>query len=178
MKRLRLRNIFRKIYYDIYLRIRWFGCTIGKNSFIQSDVKISNMKNLVLGASSYISHGCKITNDRGKVILGERSHLAPNVVINAYNADVIIGNGVAIGPNVALIAHSNAYVEGRPIVGTVISKPIEIGNNVLIGANAVILPGIRIGNNSIVGAASVVTKEVKDNEIVAGNPAKKLKDRL
>ena len=178
MKKFGFKSISRKVYYNVYLRLRWHGCTLGKNSFIKPDVKMTNRKNIKLGCRSYISHGCKIANDNGKIALGDLSHLAPNVVVNAYNADVTIGNGSAIGPNVSLIAHSNSYVEGEPIIGTVLSERIEIGDNVLIGANAVILPGVRIGDNSIVGAGSVVTKEVKDNEIVVGNPAKILKKRL
>jgi acetyltransferase-like isoleucine patch superfamily enzyme len=52
------------------------------------------------------------------------------------------------------------------------SAPIVIGENAWIGANAMILKGVRIGNNSIVGAGAVVTKDIVENTIVAGNPAK------
>lgn len=52
-------------------------------------------------------------------------------------------------------------------------NPIHIGNNVFIGVGAIILPGITIGNNVIVAAGSVVTKNIEDNSVYAGNPAKK-----
>jgi acetyltransferase-like isoleucine patch superfamily enzyme len=54
-------------------------------------------------------------------------------------------------------------------------KPVIIEENVWIGANAVILPGVKIGKNSIVGAGSIVTKDVEENVIVAGNPARIIK---
>ncbi|MCR4580916.1 MAG: acyltransferase [Bacilli bacterium] len=54
-------------------------------------------------------------------------------------------------------------------------RPIEIMNNVFIGCNSIILGGVRIGNNVVVGAGSVVTKDVPDNSVVAGNPAKVIK---
>ncbi|AMG67609.2 hypothetical protein AL507_14010 [Providencia stuartii] len=54
-------------------------------------------------------------------------------------------------------------------------NPIHIGNNVFIGVGAIILPGITIGNNVIVAAGSVVTKNIEDNSVYAGNPAKKIK---
>jgi putative colanic acid biosynthesis acetyltransferase WcaF len=58
-----------------------------------------------------------------------------------------------------------------------ITKPITIGKNAFIGARAMILPGVSIGNQAIVGAMSVVPKDVPDHQIVAGNPAKKIRER-
>lgn len=54
--------------------------------------------------------------------------------------------------------------------------PIHVGDDVWIGGNSVILPGITIGNNSVVGAGSVVTKDVPEDVVVAGNPAKVIKN--
>lgn len=56
------------------------------------------------------------------------------------------------------------------------AKPIIIGNNVWIGGHSVIIGGVEIGDNSIIASGSVVTKDVPENTIFAGNPAKKLKD--
>jgi acetyltransferase-like isoleucine patch superfamily enzyme len=69
--------------------------------------------------------------------------------------------------------------ENHPVDPTqrksLIGKPIVIKNNAWIGASATILPGITVGENSIVGAGSIVTKDVPDNTMVAGNPAKYMK---
>ncbi len=51
-------------------------------------------------------------------------------------------------------------------------KPIKIGNDVWIGGGSIILPGVTIGNNVVIGAGSVVTKNIEDNVVIAGNPAR------
>ena len=88
-------------------------------------------------------------------------------------------NGIEIGKNF-LFASGIKLISGNhdfnDIEKTVPEKPIIIGNDVWIGANAVILPGVKIGNHCIIGAGSVVTKTFEeDNLIIAGNPAKIIK---
>ena len=79
-----------------------------------------------------------------------------------------IGNNVTISDARILLHDASTKREiGYSKVGKVI-----IGNNVFIGADTIILPGVRIGNNVIVGAESVVTKNIPDNYVIAGNPAK------
>lgn len=55
------------------------------------------------------------------------------------------------------------------------AKPIEIGDNVWIGGNVVVLPGVKIGNNSVIGAGSVVNKDIPENTIAVGNPCRSIK---
>ena len=63
----------------------------------------------------------------------------------------------------------------RPFAGWLFGK-IEIGNNVFLGMNAIIMPGVKIGDNSIVAAGSIVTKSVPSGYVVGGNPAKIITD--
>ena len=56
------------------------------------------------------------------------------------------------------------------------AKPVRIGNDVWIGGNVTILPGVTIGNNVVVAAGAVVTKDIPDNTLVGGVPAKKIRD--
>lgn len=85
---------------------------------------------------------------------------------------VTIGDNVLFGPRV------NIFCAGHPISAEVrnsgleFGKPITIGNNVWVGGNTVINPGVTIGDNVVVGSGSVVTKDVEANVIVAGNPAR------
>jgi maltose O-acetyltransferase len=89
--------------------------------------------------------------------------------------------GIEIGNNVAISALSIIVSTGLdPLTlkynKTHINKKIVIGNNVQIGAGAIILSGIEIGDNVIIGAGSVVTKNIESNCIIAGNPAKIIKE--
>jgi acetyltransferase-like isoleucine patch superfamily enzyme len=83
-----------------------------------------------------------------------------------------IGNHVQITDNVRLYTHGGNWVFRDKYPNFDCFGKIVIGNNVYIGSCSIILPGVTIGNNVIVGAGSIVTKSVKDNQIVAGNPAR------
>ena len=63
----------------------------------------------------------------------------------------------------------------RSVAGYYFELPVKIGNNVQIGANAVILPGITIGNNVVIGALSLVNRDIPSNVIAVGNPCKIIK---
>lgn len=91
-------------------------------------------------------------------------------------AKVTMGNNVWIGPGtlIATVNHPLNPAGRRKHLG--IAKPVHIGNDVWIGGNATILPGVTIGNNVVVAAGAVVTKDVPDNTLVGGVPAKKIKD--
>lgn len=83
---------------------------------------------------------------------------------------ISVGDNVTLATGVKLLAHdaSTANIDGvRTKVGIV-----EIGNNVFIGANSIVLCNTRIGDNVVVGANSVVTKDIPSNSVYAGNPAK------
>lgn len=88
---------------------------------------------------------------------------------------VHIGDNVMIGPNtlITTVGHPLTPMGRRNHIG--IAKPVHIGNDVWIGGNVTILPGITIGNNVIVAAEAVVTKDVPDNCLVGGIPAKEIR---
>ena len=114
-----------------------------------------------------------------QITIGDRSFININcTVLDAPISEgaISIGQDCLIGPNVQLLAVSHAVNPTQRLNKENFAAPIIIGNNVWIGAGAIILAGVSIGDNSVIGAGSVVTKSIASNTVVAGNPAIKLKD--
>lgn len=89
---------------------------------------------------------------------------------------VTLGDNVYITLNVKFICHDGSVLPFRKDIPDLdITKKIIVGNNVFIGLGAVILPGVTVGNDCIIGAYAVVTKDVPDNSVVGGNPARFIK---
>jgi len=89
---------------------------------------------------------------------------------------VTIGNNVMIGPNTMISTVNHPLPPSKRRNNLAVAKPVVIGNDVWVGGNVTILPGVHIGNNVVVAAGAVVTKDVPDNCVVAGVPARKIKD--
>ena len=108
---------------------------------------------------------------------GENFDVASNVNFGSEPYLISIGNNVRISMNTQLITHDGGIwtlrkmglLEDADCFGK-----IEIGDNVNIGMNVIILPGVKIGDNCVIGAGAVVTKSVPNNTIVAGIPAKQI----
>lgn len=90
-------------------------------------------------------------------------------------SEVRIGDNCMLGPSVQIYTATHPLHPTERNSGIEYAKPITIGNNVWIGGSAVICPGVTIGNNVVVAAGAVVTKNVPDNVVVGGNPAKVIK---
>ena len=108
------------------------------------------------------------------ITIGENFYANHNLVI-LDATEITIGDNVFIGPNCGI------YAAGHPIQikerneGLEYAKAIQIGNNVWIGGNVAILPGVSIGDNVTIGAGSVVTKDIPSNVIAYGNPCRVVK---
>ena len=87
----------------------------------------------------------------------------------SYPFLIEIGDDVGFSTNVTVLAHDNSL---KRFIGIAKIGRVKIGNHVMVGASSTILPNVRIGNNVIIGAGTVVTKDIPDNVVCAGNPAK------
>jgi len=85
---------------------------------------------------------------------------------------ITIGDNVMFGPRVGLYTAGHPIDKDIRIAGLEYGLPITIGNNVWIGGNVVVMPGVHIGDNTIIGSGSVVTKDIPSDVIAAGNPCK------
>lgn len=109
--------------------------------------------------------------------IGDFSELGTNCLIQTGTK---IGDYVIMGPDVKIYTKNHGYSRlDIPIsLQEIEYEPTQIGNDVWLGANVIITPGVKIGNHVIVAAGAVVTKDVPDYAIVGGVPAKVIKSRL
>ena len=137
-----------------YVLFKLMGLKHGKIIYIEPPFRCDYGKHITIGENFYANSGCLIIDV----------------------ANVTIGDNVMFGPNVSVIT------AGHPIHPAVRNTryeygiPITIGNNVWIGACAVVLPGVTIGDNAVIGAGSVVTKDIPANVVAVGNPCKPIKE--
>ncbi len=111
---------------------------------------------------------------------GCHTHFGKNVYANfnltlVDDTDIFVGDSVMFGPNVTVATAGHPIDPALRLKVGQFNIPVRIGNNVWIGANSVILPGITIGDNSVIGAGSIVTKDIPKNVVAVGNPCRVLR---
>jgi acetyltransferase-like isoleucine patch superfamily enzyme len=110
-----------------------------------------------------------------KVNMGKRVRITGIPTFGSEPYLITIGDDVTITNGVIFHTHDGGVgILRNKYPGINVFKPTKVGDNVFIGSNTTILPGITIGNNVVIGASSVVTKDIPDNVVVAGVPAKVL----
>lgn len=122
-----------------------------------------------IGEGSRVMPGVNVVRGN-KVKIGKDVTIMYNCLMMAAGT-ITIEDGVLVAANVQLISN-NHDLHDRKILTC---KPVRLKKNCWIGAGATILPGVTVGENAVVGAGSVVTKDVEDNTVVAGNPARVIK---
>ena len=128
--------------------------SFGDGGWIAKTFNCDNGKNISIGVNFTGNYNLTIL-DVGKVFIGDNVMIGPGTLISTVNHPMTPGGR-------------------RKHLGIV--KPVHIGNDVWIGGNVTILPGVTIGNNVIVAAGAVVTKDVPDNILVGGVPARLIRE--
>lgn len=127
---------------------------IGQDSIIEPPFYCSYGQHTTIGNHVYLNYMCTILD----------------------NNEVRIGHHVMIGPVVQIYTVAHAIGAETRIQGWETAKPIVIEDNVWLGGGAILLPGVRIGRNAVVGAGAVVSHSVPANTVVAGNPARVIRE--
>lgn len=148
----------------------------GRHSVVHHSVRMDTppYRKFSLGDYSVVESFSCINNAVGDVIIGDHTRVGLH---NTIIGPVTIGNHVNLAQGITVTALNHNFSDpGKKIDEQGISTtPVTIGDDVWIGANAVVLPGVKIGNHSVVAAGAVVTKDVPPHSLVAGVPAKKIK---
>lgn len=128
-----------------------------------------------------IGEGCYIEPPLYANWGGKHVHFGSYVYANfclslVDDSHIYVGDHVMFAPRVTVAAGTHPIHPGLRSKQAQYNMPVHIGNNVWIGANSVILPGVSIGDNSVIGAGSVVTKDIPANVVAVGNPCKVLRE--
>jgi len=137
---------------------------------------------------------------KGRIKIGDQCWIEKGAVLWAFNGSIRLGENVFLGPYVTIYGHGGVEIGDRTLVAmhtTILSSnhtvpsrkekirlkpdillPSKIGNDVWIGAHAVILGGVKIGNGCVVGAGSIVTKSIPAYSVAVGAPAKVIRTRI
>ena len=123
---------------------------VGTEVRIEPDFRCEFGKNIVIGNNVYINFGC--------------------IILDC--AEVTIGDNVLLGPNIGIYAANHSLDAEERINGGCCGKPVHVGNNVWLGGDVKILPGVSVGDNTIIGTGSIVTKDIPAGVIAVGNPCR------
>ena len=189
---MRFRNYVSKCYNS--MKFKLWGIKHGKNLCVHGHIGlyIAPSAQVIIGDNYYISSGWHINalarnleasikvNDGGCLLIGNKVGMSSPVIW--VHQSVTIGDYVQIGAGTLIMdsdAHSLHYSQRRDLKTDLNCKqnaPIVIEDDVLIGANCIILKGVTIGARSVIGAGSVVTQNIPADCIAAGNPARVIKN--
>jgi len=170
------------------LKLKALGCPVGKGFKIDGKLWVWAQKKGCIRLGDHVKINSRfgsnlvgLTNpavfqclDGGTITIGNNSGLSSPIL--SSRSSITIGEHTLVGGNVRIFDHDYHSLDfakrsGKETSSDVKTRPVQIGNNVFIGTNAMILKGVTIGDRAVIGAGSVVSRDVPADEIWAGNPA-------
>jgi acetyltransferase-like isoleucine patch superfamily enzyme len=183
MRRNRMFNVryFALILRFGWLKLRWRGRLVTDGlAFIGPGVtlEIGPKAKIHLGRWCWLGHGTKLRSHEGEIRIGAKTVLGQECTVSSFQ-HVSIGRECVIADRVMFIDFDHGIVEvERPIrLQGIYKRDVRVGNNCWIGYGACLLRGVTVGDNSVLGTYAVVTKDVPDNAIAAGVPARVIRMR-
>ncbi len=181
-----MKQVLKDLYMFIFHPYLTMFLRRGKHLFIGRQAKISTIKYIDIGKNCRVGHHC-------------RWSFYDRFCGHQYSPQLILGNDIYIGDYFTVLCADKIEIEDNVLIASYVTitsenhginpeygmsyakqpletKSVRIGEGAWIGEKAIILPGVHIGKWSVVAAGAVVTKDVEDMSIVAGNPAKKIKE--
>lgn len=153
--------------------------SIGEGTVIEEGALVFHPENVHLGARVYVGHHAMLKGYyRNELRIGDGSWIGQQCFFHAAGG-IEIGANVGVGPGVRILTSTHRE-EGRAVSilhAAIETAKVTIEDDADIGVGAILLPGVTIGRGAQVGAGSVVTRDVPPYSVVAGNPARILRER-
>ncbi len=148
------------------------------NALVPSDLE--SRERMMKQMLAECGEGCYIELPFHANFGGRHVHFGDRVYLNfgctfVDDTHIYVGSGCLFGPNVVVATAAHPLDPQQRRKGLQYNKPVRIGENVWVGAGALIMPGVTIGENSVIGAGSVVTKDIPANRVAVGNPCRVIK---
>ena len=157
-----------KLFFIKLFHFNNFKYNFYNNVSLNSEIELKKYGKVCFGKKFILRRNCRISSYNGNIIFGNNCGINNNCYIVSHES-ILIGNNVEIGPNCVIVDHDHDYKREFELNGSkrfFKTSGIEIGDNVWIGANVIILRGTKIGNNCGIGAGSIVKGNYEDNSII------------
>ena len=150
--------------------------SLGQNVMISKNVTLIGTNNISLGSNVRIDDYCIISSNEGYLKIGNDVHIVGQSYLGCAG-DLTIGNNINIAQGVKIYTKINDYTSFDGNNNKFILGKIDIGDQVIIGSNSVLIGKCIIGEGATIGALSFVKNDLKPWSVYAGNPLKFIKDR-